>query len=312
MKKRLSYMVCVLLFSLILLGGSISAEEYIESGILGVQIPWTPVPHDNLATPRPEEVWVPDEEVLAGAYSADALIAGGVGTRILMRGMQGEDVALLQKRLYDLGYLTSEADGRYGRQTFQAVLAFQRQNGLSKVDGKAGSETLNCLFSRDALAMKLEDAVLTPEPNSIIAPTIAPSAKIILSPTPTPNLGALSFATNMMEVYLGEKGFLLPSVQEEDCIWYPLTCIMSAFGYVCDIQDGSWVFQSPLSETVMILGSDVEGRMEYIMGSVGDSLFLEEEDAFAGQQEVWVSSRLLRRIGFSIVEVKGVTVIWKP
>ena len=290
------------------------AEESLESDVLGVQIPWTPEPvlYDNEQSPQPEEIWTPDEEVLSGAYSAETLIAGGVGERILMRGMQGEDVAYVQNRLHELGYLSGEADGRYGRQTEQAVLKFQRRNGLNKVDGKAGSETLNRLFSRDALEAELETPVPPEEAETGDMPVIIPTPQALPSPTPPLDLKTLSFPAEMAEVFIGEKAFSLPVVYENERVYYPLSGLMTNLGYHCEIQDGSWVYQARQSDTVMILGSETDGIMEFVMGSVGNALFMEEESAFAGQREIWVGSRLLRRLGLCIVEKSGVYVIWKP
>ena len=290
------------------------AEESLKSDVLGVQIPWTPEPvlHDDEQSLQPEEIWTPDEEVLSGAYSAETLIAGGVGERILMRGMQGEDVAYVQNRLHELGYLNGEADGRYGRQTEQAVMKFQRRNGLNKIDGKTGSETLNRLFSRDALETELDTPAPAAETDAWDLPAVIPTPRLLPSPTPSLNLKALSFPAEMTEVFIGEKAFSLPMVYEEERVYYPLSGLMTKLGYHYDIQDGSWVFQARQSDTVMILGNETDGLMEYVMGAVGNALFMEEESAFAGQREIWVGSRLLRRLGLCVVEKNGVYVVWKP
>lgn len=59
----------------------------------------------------------------------------------LRKGMKGEAVAAMQRRLIELGYLTGAADGKFGVQTYRALQAFQRANGLD-VDGIAGAKTL--------------------------------------------------------------------------------------------------------------------------------------------------------------------------
>ena len=66
--------------------------------------------------------------------------------RMLKKGMEGEDVLDLQKRLIELGYdLGSKgADGKFGTKTDAAVKAFQTANGL-KADGIAGPDTLKKL-----------------------------------------------------------------------------------------------------------------------------------------------------------------------
>jgi hypothetical protein len=56
------------------------------------------------------------------------------------------DLAAVQARLKELGYLLGPADGVKGQQTVAAVMAFQRVNGLS-VDGVVGPMTLAALES---------------------------------------------------------------------------------------------------------------------------------------------------------------------
>lgn len=60
---------------------------------------------------------------------------------ILERGEAGEDVRRLQTSLAALGLYTGKADGIFGPGTEDAVLAFQRQAGIT-ADGKAGPVTL--------------------------------------------------------------------------------------------------------------------------------------------------------------------------
>jgi peptidoglycan hydrolase-like protein with peptidoglycan-binding domain len=55
-------------------------------------------------------------------------------------GESGDAVAALQQRLVDLGYWMGEPDGSYGQLTRQAVMAFQKVEGLGR-DGVAGPAT---------------------------------------------------------------------------------------------------------------------------------------------------------------------------
>ena len=55
-------------------------------------------------------------------------------------GESGDQVATLQGRLTDLGYWLGDADGNYGQLTRQAVMAFQKAEGLGR-DGTAGPIT---------------------------------------------------------------------------------------------------------------------------------------------------------------------------
>lgn len=67
----------------------------------------------------------------------------GTNNRKLYQGCSGTDVKRLQQKLIQLGFLADgEDDGRFGPITYTAVVNFQAANGL-KVDGVAGTETLN-------------------------------------------------------------------------------------------------------------------------------------------------------------------------
>ncbi|HEX9888456.1 MAG TPA: cell wall-binding repeat-containing protein [Nitriliruptorales bacterium] len=62
------------------------------------------------------------------------------------RGDVGEDVRELQQRLLALGYWLPQADGEYGYSTAQAVMAFQKWEGLART-GTADRLTLDHLFN---------------------------------------------------------------------------------------------------------------------------------------------------------------------
>ena len=72
------------------------------------------------------------------------LLPGALGATVLEVGSSGEDVRKVQQRLIQFDYLDGEADGKYGEQTRDAVILFQRRNGLS-VDGRVGPETAAAL-----------------------------------------------------------------------------------------------------------------------------------------------------------------------
>jgi len=85
--------------------------------------PTTTRPPPTTAPPAPP----PPSEPAA----ADGTLEGGEG---------GPEVAALQARLVELGYWLGTPDGNYGAVTAQAVLAFQKAEGLSR-DGVAGPAT---------------------------------------------------------------------------------------------------------------------------------------------------------------------------
>ena len=72
-----------------------------------------------------EAAWTP-------VVTAEEMDAAHLGERILMRGLEGDDVRLMQQRLYDLGYLDGDVDGKFGLQTQKAVRAFQRAHSWKR------------------------------------------------------------------------------------------------------------------------------------------------------------------------------------
>ena len=72
----------------------------------------------------------------------------------LTNGSHGEDVAKLQKRLRELGLLSGQAAGIYGKQTSAAVQEAQRllKAAGHEVDitGKADEKTLSLILAPDA------------------------------------------------------------------------------------------------------------------------------------------------------------------
>ena len=94
----------------------------------------TPTPLPQM----PDTVWA--EVINAGEPTPESALSNG---------SQGEKVAELQKRLQALGYYTGEIDGQFGPGTREAVVAFQKNNGLD-ADGLAGTETLKVLYSQEA------------------------------------------------------------------------------------------------------------------------------------------------------------------
>lgn len=76
-------------------------------------------------------------------YSEDAI------PKSLSYGEKSDDVLKYQKRFYKLGYLTTEPDGTFGKDTVAATKLFQQINGLI-VDGHIGPATRSLLMSSDA------------------------------------------------------------------------------------------------------------------------------------------------------------------
>ena len=64
----------------------------------------------------------------------------------LKQGSSGTEVRHVQHNLIGLGFLTGEADGRFGSNTRKAVEAFQAEYGLTP-DGSAGTSTQTALYN---------------------------------------------------------------------------------------------------------------------------------------------------------------------
>lgn len=83
----------------------------------------------------------------AGRAGEMATASALQATAVTLRpGARGSPVRALQQRLVQLRYWLGPVDGIYGYQTTQAVLAFQKVNGLAR-DGIAGPKTLAALKS---------------------------------------------------------------------------------------------------------------------------------------------------------------------
>ena len=137
--------------------------------------------------------------LLSKLYSSSAPKYNEYKTR--RPGSKGERVLMIQERLNDLGYKAGVEDGSYGKNTEEAVRAFQIDNGL-EVDGIAGPATLRKLYASNAAS---RPATPTPKPKD---PTPKPK-----DPTPKPTeielkLGDRSEAVKKLNKRLAKLGYL--------------------------------------------------------------------------------------------------------
>ncbi len=70
--------------------------------------------------------------------------AVALAATVLEVGSSGANVTKVQNRLIQYGYMTGTADGKYGEKTRDAVIWFQRRNGLT-ADGRVGAATAAAL-----------------------------------------------------------------------------------------------------------------------------------------------------------------------
>lgn len=103
--------------------------------------PTTLAPATTTTVPSPAIVWV-----------------GGPGQGfVAVGGNSGSDTARIQQRLVDLGFWVSAVDGDYGLSTSQAVMAFQKFNGL-EATGRVNQATADALTAANWRAHGLADA----------------------------------------------------------------------------------------------------------------------------------------------------------
>ena len=148
------------------------------------------------------------------ASTSAAVASSGMSLR---QGAEGEAVRAMQKRLKTLGYYKGTVDGSFGEGTALAVRAFQMANGL-KVDGIAGTGTLNALYS--AAALSADQAAQS----ATAAPTAPPA-------TTAPETGGTQISsTGYITLREGDTGDGVRRLQEA----------LSSLGYYTGKIDGSY------------------------------------------------------------------------
>lgn len=91
---------------------------------------------------------------MIGVNTKEALYSEDAVPHSVSYGEKSDEVLKYQKRLFKLGYLTTEPDGTFGSDTKAAVKLFQELNGLI-ADGHIGPQTKELLMSSDAQANAL-------------------------------------------------------------------------------------------------------------------------------------------------------------
>lgn len=80
--------------------------------------------------------------IAAGLFALTLLFAlAPTALAAVYWGQSGETVRRVQQKLKQWGYYTGAVDGVFGQSTYEAVIQFQKKNGLT-ADGVAGAATL--------------------------------------------------------------------------------------------------------------------------------------------------------------------------
>lgn len=285
-----------------------------EGMMLGVQVKDTPSPTALVTaspTPRAEMKEEEAAQDLFATISKGEIEAAGLGTRILWRGMEGADVALMQRRLYQLGYYLGDIDGIFGLGTSRAVYAFQRAHKLTKIDGKVGPATMEMMFAENAII----NPTPTPSPTPTPKPTPTPTPTPVPTPVPTgvPDAAKAPFALEETALYIDgmERTLMLGKTQTGEWL-YPLCGVMGYMGYEYTTAAGSWQLRSIVDESEIALMTDgSDGEQPGAMGSAGGVLFLADGSCrvYVYGEEAYVTGALLEKLGVSCLIVGDMPVL---
>ena len=258
--------------------------------LLGVQIKNTPAPvvQTETVSPTPMATQTPRaEDALMAEITPEEIEASGLGERILMRGMEGEDVRLLQRRLYQLGYY------------------------LGKVDGKIGPESISRMFGKNVVIKPTPTPSPTPKPTP--SPTLTPTPKPTPAPTPTPDASIAAFALREANALVGGTGVELMLGESQDGKrLYPLSGVLAWMDFDCSYAAGSWQFVNrETGEEIALMTDGQNGLCAGAMGSCGGAIFLADDvcRVYVLGEEAYVTEDMLACMGVSVLLAEGVPVI---
>lgn len=231
-----------------------------------------------------------------------------LGERILMRGTEGDDVRLIQQRLYDLGYLADDVDGKFGLQTQKAVRAFQRAHKLEKVDGKVGKKTIAALFGDNVIALPTPTPSPTPSPTPTPVPTATPTAK--------PDLTKAPFAMREADVSIeGKSVDLVLGQSEQGETLYPLCGVMKYFGYDCTWDEkGGWqLVEEETGAQCAVMTDGTQGLCKDAMMLVNGVILLTDDEhvVYAYGGEAYLNAALFAKLGVEVSEAGELIVLEK-
>ena len=280
-----------------------------ESAMLGVQVKDTAAPTAEPTTALTTEP--AQENDPFAPITQEERETAGLGERILWRGMEGEDVKLVQRRLYQLGYYLGKLDGVFGLGTRTAVYGFQRAHKLEKIDGKVGPATIERMFAEDAIVKPTPTPSPTPTPTPTPVPTATPVPTP--APTPTPDASSAPFALKPMELYVDDEATtLFVGMAEDGALLYPLCGVLGRMGYESQAAGGSWQLTSLSGgHEIALMTAGTDGLCEGAMGSMDGVVFLTDAQrrVYAYGGEAYVTAGMLEQLGLSCLLVGDVPVI---
>ncbi len=96
------------------------------------------------------------QDGIAGPSTIEAIMSPDANYYAVSNGDDGDDIAIIQQRLYQLGYLATDdyVSGHFGDKTEEAVKKLQTNNNIT-ADGKVGRQTINLIYSDEVKANML-------------------------------------------------------------------------------------------------------------------------------------------------------------
>ena len=261
------------------------------------------------ATPEPEGdlisvISTPLPEITPTPTPAPA-ITPNTRYKILRKGDKGEEVRRMQQRLMELGYLNGNIDGSFGYQTYSAVLAFQKANGLTR-DGEAGPATLTRLFEDPNVIPNL--AVLTPSPEPTATPR--PDGLIPIPENGTASWDAIHLHTvlyNDRSITIAHEGY--PSTAPQmwlrgDELMFSLNELSEAAGWtlVADggenfsLQVAGYDLDASVIESALELRVGEQGYFDaYAVSDAGVHQNVQQGDVVSENGQWYVSAGFLKK-----------------
>ena len=134
----------------------------------------TPQPLDGESTPVPDYFNTSGPIITTNSTSTPVPADVPSPTpKSLQKGFTDSDaVREVQKRLKELGYYKGSADGDFGPATEKAVIAFQKDHGLT-ADGKVGEKTLSKLNSSNTSSAKESSSSSSKESKATAVPKVS-------------------------------------------------------------------------------------------------------------------------------------------
>lgn len=228
---------------------------------------------------------------------------------------KNNDVVELQKTLISKGYLKSEATGYFGKLTFAAVKAFQKDNKL-KDDGIVGKVTKNLLIqeinapiSNGTPQIDVSDAI-NPQTNAVPCTASTPASIKVLSPNGGETYQAGQQVTVKWKTCNVSSNSQVLVALHQDGIWQNVVYLSNS-----TINDGSEIFTIPSSIALGNYKVRVGSSAANIQQDFSDNLFTitasqqSTTTACASTTAPWIKV-LSPNGGESYINTQAVTVKW--